>query len=105
MATNREASLNHTGYIGPVSTVYHDSDPVAPIDEVRNALRAASDLAYQIAALTDTLCGTLPESTVGPSAPRSGSIIHDLAYDAGETSRAIAKANSDINRLMRAFGI
>lgn len=79
--------------------------PAVPIDEVRDALTAAKSLAHQIAALTDALCGTLPESTGGPGSPKPGAIIPDLAHDAGETSRAIAKANSDINRLMRAFGI
>ncbi|MCZ7488527.1 hypothetical protein [Rhizobium rhizogenes] len=79
--------------------------PVAPIDEVREALSAANSLAHQIAALTDTLCGTMPESTGGPGSPRPGAIIPDLAHDASETSRAIAKASMDLNRLMRAFGI
>lgn len=105
MAMNRETSLNHAGYSDVQSAVRTVPAPVAPIDEVREALSAANSLAYQIAALTDTLCGTLPESTGGPNGPKPGAIIPDLAHDANETSRAIAKANGDINRLMRAFGI
>lgn len=94
------AGLSNVGIA--VKTV---SAPAVPIDEVRDALNAGKSLAYQIAALTDTLCGTLPESTGGPDCPKPGAIIPDLAHDAGETLRAIAKASLDINRLMRAFGI
>ncbi|EHH07541.1 hypothetical protein ATCR1_06731 [Agrobacterium tumefaciens CCNWGS0286] len=105
MAMTRETSLNHAGYSDVQSAARSVPAPVAPIDEVRGALNAASSLAHQIAALTDTLCGTLPESTGSPNGPKPGAIIPDLAHDASETSRAIAKANCDINRLMRAFGI
>ncbi|AVH40618.1 hypothetical protein [Agrobacterium tumefaciens] len=100
--------IQHPQYAGLANTVSPGAkgiSPASPIDEVRDALTAAKSLAYQIAALTDTLCGGLPESTGGPRAPRPGSIIPDLAHDASETSMAIAKANSDINRLMRTFGI
>ncbi|NTB01083.1 hypothetical protein [Agrobacterium tumefaciens] len=79
--------------------------PAVPMYEVREALNAGKGLAHQIAALTDTLCGAMPESTGGPSCPKPGAIIPDLAHDAGETLKAIAKASLDINRLMRAFGI
>lgn len=100
--------INRPEYAGLANAVSAGSkgiSPASPIDEVRDALIAAKSLAHQVAALTDTLCGGLPESTGGPSAPRPGSIIPDLAHDASEASMAIAKANSDINRLMRAFGI
>lgn len=95
----------YSGLSNAVSCGAKGISPASPIDEVRDALTAAKSLAHQIAALTDTLCGGLSESTGGPSAPRPGSIIPDLAHDASETSMAVAKANSDINRLMRAFGI
>lgn len=95
----------YSGLANAVSCGAKGISPASPIDEVRDALIAAKSLAHQVAALTDTLCGGLPESTGGPGAPRPGSIIPDLAHDASETSMAIAKANSDINRLMRAFGI
>ncbi len=95
----------YAGLANAVSSGAKGISPASPIDEVRDALSAAKSLAYQIAALTDTLCGALPESTSGHSDPKPGAIIPDLAHHASETSMAIAKANIDINRLMRAFGI
>lgn len=106
--SERYNQIQHPQYAGLASAVSSGAKGISlasPIDEVRDALTAAKSFAHQIAALTDTLCGGLPESTGGPSEPRTGSIIPDLAHDARETSTAIAKANSDINRLMRAFGI
>jgi hypothetical protein len=97
--------INRPEYAGLSDAVKTVPAPAVPMDEVREALNAGKSLAHQIAALTDTLCGSLPESTGGADSPKPGAIIPDLAHDAGETLRAIAKASLNINRLMRAFGI
>lgn len=102
---NQLSRPEYAGLSNAVSSGVKGISPASPIDEVRDALTAAKSLAHQIAALTDMLCGALPENTDGHSDPKPGAIIPDLAHHASETSMAIAKANSDINRLMRAFGI
>lgn len=75
-----------------------------PLDEVQQTHKMLCEVANQMAALTDTLCGACPSTDGEDPTPRPDGLFDTLTYETREMRRVIGTINDNLARIRAAIG-